>query len=224
MPHHREGASRIRAAVVPSQRAAVLEPKILLRPARLCSAPVEDVPQGGGEGVRLAPPAALAAEEAAVVAREDDGLSPESLGDGERRPVSHLALGLGPGSDHDASRHRAECAEIVPVARPGQRSLAEREPPAKQPRPSRDPAADRVVLRLMARSGRALPTPAPTFHYDIETHEYESPTAAIEQPWELTRGLGNSFGYNAHETAAETMSGQQLVHLLPTSSARAVTC
>jgi alpha-L-fucosidase len=71
-----------------------------------------------------------------------------------------------------------------------------------------------VVLRLMARSGRALPVPASTFHYDIETHEYESPTAAIEHPWELTRGLGNSFGYNAQETKADTMSGEDLVHLL----------
>jgi alpha-L-fucosidase len=66
----------------------------------------------------------------------------------------------------------------------------------------------------MARSGRALPQPAPTFHYDIETHEYDSPTAALDHPWELTRGLGHSFGYNARETAADSISGDELVHLL----------
>jgi alpha-L-fucosidase len=71
-----------------------------------------------------------------------------------------------------------------------------------------------LVLRLVARSGRALPQPAPTFHYDIETHEYDAPTAAVDHPWELTRGLGHSFGYDARETAADTMSGEALVHLL----------
>jgi alpha-L-fucosidase len=71
-----------------------------------------------------------------------------------------------------------------------------------------------LVLRLMAWSGRAMPVPALSFHYDIETHEYDSPTATIDDPWELTRGLGRSFGYNARETAADTMSGDELVHLL----------
>jgi alpha-L-fucosidase len=69
-------------------------------------------------------------------------------------------------------------------------------------------------VKLLARAGRSLPVPAPTFHYDIETHEYDPPTTAIHHPWELTRGLGNSFGYNAQETTADTMSGEQLVHLL----------
>jgi alpha-L-fucosidase len=71
-----------------------------------------------------------------------------------------------------------------------------------------------TVLRLMSMSGRSLPKPVPTFHYDIETHEYDAPSSPIAVPWELTRGLGNSFGYNAQETAADLMSGTDLVHLL----------
>jgi alpha-L-fucosidase len=59
-----------------------------------------------------------------------------------------------------------------------------------------------------------LPKKAPAFHFDIETHEYESPTEAIDTAWELTRGLGRSFGYNAQETAADMMTGRELVHLL----------
>jgi alpha-L-fucosidase len=71
-----------------------------------------------------------------------------------------------------------------------------------------------VVLKLMARTGRRLPAPVPNFHFDIETHEYDAPSAAIVRPWELTRGLGKSFGYNAQERAADMMTGAQLIHLL----------
>ncbi len=71
-----------------------------------------------------------------------------------------------------------------------------------------------LALRLMAASGRALPTPRPTLPYDIETHEYAAPETALSATWELTRGLGKSFGYNAQETAADMLSGSALVHLL----------
>ena len=52
----------------------------------------EHVAQLGRKGVRLTGPAVLAAQEAAVVTREDDRLLPESLGDGVAAPVRHLAL------------------------------------------------------------------------------------------------------------------------------------
>ena len=71
-----------------------------------------------------------------------------------------------------------------------------------------------AMLRLMAATGRSIPTPVPTFHYDIETHEYDAPSSPIAKTWELTRGLGRSFGYNAQETAADVMTGKDLVHLL----------
>jgi len=62
--------------------------------------------------------------------------------------------------------------------------------------------------------GRPLPEQPRRFYYDIETHEYATPDPAPSSPWELTRGLGSSFGYNAHETAADTLTGIQLIHLL----------
>ena len=71
-----------------------------------------------------------------------------------------------------------------------------------------------ILLRQMAARGKALPAHRPTFQYDIETHEYAAPEQAIPATWELTRGLGKSFGYNAQETAADTLSGTALVHLL----------
>jgi alpha-L-fucosidase len=40
------------------------------------------------------------------------------------------------------------------------------------------------------------------------------PVPAPTTPWELVRGLGRSFGYNAQETAADTLTGTQLIHLL----------
>ena len=71
-----------------------------------------------------------------------------------------------------------------------------------------------LTVKAMARAGRPLPKPPPKFHYDFETHEYATPDPAPSSPWELTRGLGNSFGYNALETAADTLTGTQLIHLL----------
>jgi alpha-L-fucosidase len=71
-----------------------------------------------------------------------------------------------------------------------------------------------LALKALARAGRSLPAPAPSFHYDFQTHEYAIPDPAPSGPWELCRGLGRSFGYNAQETAADTLTGTQLVHLL----------
>jgi len=70
------------------------------------------------------------------------------------------------------------------------------------------------MLKVMARAGRSLPARPPTFHVDFQTHEYATPDPAPTTAWELTRGLGRSFGYNAKETAADTLTGTALVHLL----------
>jgi alpha-L-fucosidase len=71
-----------------------------------------------------------------------------------------------------------------------------------------------LTLTAMARMGRRPPQPPPTFHHDFQTHEYVTPDPAPTGPWELCRGLGRSFGYNAQETAADTLTGTQLIHLL----------
>jgi len=71
-----------------------------------------------------------------------------------------------------------------------------------------------LALKATARLGRELPRPRPDFHYDVETHEYAVPDPAPSGSWELCRGLGRSFGYDARETAADTLTGTQLVHLL----------
>jgi alpha-L-fucosidase len=71
-----------------------------------------------------------------------------------------------------------------------------------------------LTLKALSRAGRPLPKQPPRFHYDIQTHEYATPDPAPTAPWELTRGLGRSFGYNAQETAADTLTGTQLIHLL----------
>jgi alpha-L-fucosidase len=70
------------------------------------------------------------------------------------------------------------------------------------------------ILKVMSRIGRPLPQRPPAVHHDIETHEYVVPDVAPQSLWELTRGLGKSFGYDAQETAADTLSGTELVHLL----------
>jgi alpha-L-fucosidase len=71
-----------------------------------------------------------------------------------------------------------------------------------------------LALKALARSGRSLPQRRPSFHSDFQTHEYATPDPAPTSPWELCRGLGRSFGYNAQETSADTLTGTQLVHLL----------
>jgi alpha-L-fucosidase len=71
-----------------------------------------------------------------------------------------------------------------------------------------------LTLKALARAGRSLPQRPPSFHYDFQTHEYAVPDPAPTGPWELCRGLGRSFGYDAQETAADTLTGTQLVHLL----------
>ncbi|MER7441640.1 alpha-L-fucosidase [Micromonospora avicenniae] len=70
------------------------------------------------------------------------------------------------------------------------------------------------ALKAMAKRGRSMPERPPTFHYDVATHEYAAPATVPSGAWELTRGLGKSFGYNAQETSADTLTGKELIHLL----------
>jgi alpha-L-fucosidase len=46
------------------------------------------------------------------------------------------------------------------------------------------------------------------------TREYTHVPDVIEHPWESTRGLGYSFGYNQAEDARHSLSGAQLIRLL----------
>jgi alpha-L-fucosidase len=71
-----------------------------------------------------------------------------------------------------------------------------------------------LTLKALARAGRSLPKQPQRVHSDFHTHEYATPDPAPTAAWELTRGLGRSFGYNAKETAADTLTGTQLIHLL----------
>jgi alpha-L-fucosidase len=71
-----------------------------------------------------------------------------------------------------------------------------------------------ISLKALARLSRPLPARRPSLHADVQTHEYATPDPAPSVPWELCRGLGRSFGYNAQETTADTLTGTQLIHLL----------
>ncbi|MFD5176949.1 alpha-L-fucosidase [Nocardia sp. NPDC058379] len=70
------------------------------------------------------------------------------------------------------------------------------------------------ALRVMGALGKPIPDPPKDFHHDFTTYEYAPPTDPPSGAWELTRGLGRSFGYNAEETAADTLTGAEVIHLL----------
>lgn len=46
------------------------------------------------------------------------------------------------------------------------------------------------------------------------TREYSRIDSVIPEPWEATRGLGHSFGYNSNEDETDTLSAEQLIGLL----------
>ena len=66
---------------------------------------------------------------------------------------------------------------------------------------------------LLPRRLRRFGFPASSFG-DYRTPEYASPGDITSTKWECARGLGPSFGYNAREGDAETLSLAALVHLL----------
>jgi alpha-L-fucosidase len=55
---------------------------------------------------------------------------------------------------------------------------------------------------------------APLRHHDFVTPEYRKMEKITAFKWETCRGLGYSFGYNQVESAKETISEKDLIHLL----------
>jgi alpha-L-fucosidase/DNA-binding FadR family transcriptional regulator len=51
-------------------------------------------------------------------------------------------------------------------------------------------------------------------HHDVATPNYARRHTIDPRPWESVRPLGLSFGWNRQETANETLSGREVVHLL----------
>lgn len=52
------------------------------------------------------------------------------------------------------------------------------------------------------------------FWYDFSTKEYHIGDKSLDKKWEMTRGLGLSFGYNQMEDEDIYISGQELIRLL----------
>ncbi|MCL4686151.1 alpha-L-fucosidase [Myxococcota bacterium] len=70
-----------------------------------------------------------------------------------------------------------------------------------------------AIWPLLPRRLRRFNFPPSPFG-DYQTPEYTSPDDVTPYKWETARGLGPSFGYNAREGEAETLSLPALVHLL----------
>lgn len=51
-------------------------------------------------------------------------------------------------------------------------------------------------------------------YHGFVTREYRDITETLDYPWESTRGLGFSFGYNQAETPDQSLSGTALIRLL----------
>jgi len=74
------------------------------------------------------------------------------------------------------------------------------------------------VAALLRRYFDAVPDGAVNDRWGVPYHgyltrEYTDVPEIIEQPWESTRGLGFSFGYNQDEDARHSLSGAALVRL-----------
>mgnify|MGYP000464786640 FL=1 len=52
------------------------------------------------------------------------------------------------------------------------------------------------------------------FWYDFSTKEYQVGAARVDKKWEMTRGLGLSFGYNQTEGEADCIGKDELIRLL----------
>ena len=50
-------------------------------------------------------------------------------------------------------------------------------------------------------------------HYDFITPEYQTFSVILDQKWETTRGIGNSFGYNKLETEDDYMTSEELIRM-----------
>ena len=80
-------------------------------------------------------------------------------------------------------------------------------------------AADHGLAALLRRYVEAVPEGVINDRWGVPRHgfltrEYTHVGEVLETPWESTRGLGYSFGYNQAEDAAHTLSGGALIRLL----------
>lgn len=51
-------------------------------------------------------------------------------------------------------------------------------------------------------------------YHDYKTKEYKMGERSLQDKWEMTRGIGHSFGYNELEGEAELISARELIELL----------
>ncbi|MBS1610658.1 MAG: alpha-L-fucosidase [Bacteroidetes bacterium] len=51
-------------------------------------------------------------------------------------------------------------------------------------------------------------------HGGFNSTEYGKGNSSLQRPWEETRGIGESFGYNRNESLTQYMSSEKLVHML----------
>ncbi|MFQ3595652.1 MAG: alpha-L-fucosidase, partial [Sphingomonadaceae bacterium] len=79
-----------------------------------------------------------------------------------------------------------------------------------------DPAAraafNRAVADALSTPGFAFAPDLPPV-FDHRTPEYAVGAALGDTPWETVRGIGNSFGFNAAETAGDHLDGDALIDL-----------
>lgn len=74
----------------------------------------------------------------------------------------------------------------------------------------RSVAPDIVINDGWWASRSDVPDDAPGI---VTTFEYETPEATIPGPWELSRGIGQSLGYNRNERPEHHMTGHEIVDL-----------
>jgi len=67
--------------------------------------------------------------------------------------------------------------------------------------------------RALKRKGKKRTRVRKAVHYDFITPEYTSFNVILDQKWETTRGIGNSFGYNKLETADDYMTSEELIRM-----------
>lgn len=69
---------------------------------------------------------------------------------------------------------------------------------------------DMVVNDRWWASSHDVPDGAPAI---VRTFEYACPDGIVDAPWELTRGIGHSFGHNGAERTEHHMTGHEIVDL-----------
>ncbi len=74
----------------------------------------------------------------------------------------------------------------------------------------RDIDPDVVVNDRWWASNAEVPEGSPAI---VRTYEYDAPDDIVDGPWELTRGIAHSFGYNRAERAEHHLTGFEIVAL-----------